>query len=615
MPANEIVTNLHWSVWPLLTLGSVLMIGPGFLMCKAKRDGACKDSRVDENLLLQPTHEARHASEEKLRAILAATNEGLWIINPVTGKIIDANIAICCNLGYTQNEIIGKTPLDFANSKNKLLMQRCEEMTEASSHQEYEVELITKDGTSLPVKIRSTTLMSKTHPGTVATSFAFIKDISHKKRYEDELYRQTHYGPTTGMPNRPFMIKHIQALIGAGKEFGLILIDLDNFKLYNDTFGHSFGDTLLKKVSKRLKETLDETEFLAHLGGDEFVVVSRKPPEGVAATAKKVLKLFTDQPITTKSNNLYVGLSIGVSSYPKDGEVVDELMRGADLALHHVKIHGKGQVCIYSNKLDQNQLEKIELGNNLRTALQRNEFSLMYQPQVSTITGEILGVEALLRWSNSELGSVAPDRFIPLLEETGLIVGVGEWVLRTACTQTSEWHANGYPIRLSVNLSSRQFQETDLANMVRNIVADTAISPKLLMLEITESLLMGDMSSVIKRLESVTNLGVCFSIDDFGTGYSSLSYLQKLPIKEVKIDRAFVMRLAENNGDMVIVKTIVAMANSFGMETVAEGVEDQCQLDILKEIGATMVQSYFTGRPMAPDQITDLLTDRQIQAA
>lgn len=613
MPVSEIINNIQWGVWPFLTVGSALVIGPAFYIGMGKKD--CTDNRhiTKENQVLQQAYKAIQNTEWKLRSIIAATNEGLWVTNPETGKITDVNAALCGMLGYTRDELIGKTTFELADSKNQILMQQRGELSPSTTHNSYEIELKTKGGDPLHVQINATKVNSKEYfgkDGKESMSFAFINDISARKIHEDKLYRQAHYDTTTGMPNRHFLIQHIKALIGANEKFGLLLIDMDNFKLYNDTFGHSFGDDLLKKIFTQLKDNIHETDFLARFEGDEFVIVSRQQIENIEGIAKKALKLFTDHPIITKHNDIYVSISVGIASYPKDGDDVDHLMRCADLALHHAKNHGKGQVSIYNKTLDRDLLEKLEMGNKLRTALCRNEFSLMYQPQIAMTTGKIIGVEALLRWNNSELGSVPPARFIPILESTGLIVPVGEWVLRESCSQASTWNSNGESLRMSVNLSSRQLQEADFATTIKTIIAETCITPDLLMLEITESLLIGDLDRITKRLEPITDLGVRFSIDDFGTGYSSLSYLQKLPIKEIKIDRAFITNLSKNNGDgdTVIVKTIVAMANSFGMETVAEGVEDQSQLQTLAEVGATMVQSYLTGRPMLPEQITKILT-------
>lgn len=423
----------------------------------------------------------------------------------------------------------------------------------------------------------------------------------------EELYRKANYDPTTELPNRQSLLQHINQLIDKNINFGFLLIDIDNFKLFNTSLGHSFGDTLLKKIAARLKTTLSEADFVARLSGDEFAVVTRLNREQALLLAAKCIKSLSAEPIVANNQEFFVGASIGAAFYPLHGKDADSLLKSTDLAIHQSKINGKGRLHEYDISLNEDLSFKLGIVNKLRTALARNEFLINYQPQVSADCGHIVGIEALLRWNQPELGLVGPDKFIPILEETGLIVPVGKWVLETSCRQAAAWHQAGHYVRLSVNVSARQFQESDLPSMICHVLDTTGFDPTFLCLEITESLLVNNSDQIKDRLKSITELGVTFSIDDFGTGYSSMSYLQQLPINEVKIDRAFIRNLTLNSGDAVIVKAIYAMASSMGMLTVAEGVEDQDQLSVLREIGVEMIQGYLIGRPMSGHAMSERL--------
>lgn len=611
MNAPDLLHTQPWSVWACLGLGAILfVVSPLVYLVSRKTPVQVDDIPATDIATLQQVNRNILLSEQRLRSIIAATTEGFWMIEPDSQEILDVNEAMCSMLGYAHSEMVGKSPLEFVDNKNRLIFQHQSNLPHSAAHHSYEITLKTKTGKDLHVQLNSTTIPGTTNPYCSSICFAFVTDISDRKRHEDELYRQAHYDTTTGLPNRHFLLKHLSALVDANEPFGVLLLDLDNFKLYNDTLGHALGDLALMKIATRLKSELPDDAFMARLSGDEFVIVSRRSRTAVSDLGKQ-LNAMLAEPTVASDIDLYVGASIGVALFPDDGADVDHLLKNADLAMYQAKALGKGCLCEFTPALDLNLRTKLELGGKLRNALQQDEFELYYQPQISAASGAIVGVEALLRWNHPEMGMVMPDRFIPLLEETGLILPIGRWVIENACRQTLSWHWNDQPIRLSVNLSSRQFQETDFPSIVNQILSDTGFEASRLILEITESLLIDNSPQLAKRLTSITDLGVSFSIDDFGTGYSSLSYLQKYPIKEVKIDQAFVKGLSKNNGDMMIVKTIVAMAASLGMETVAEGVEQQEQLQVLTEIGVHLIQGYFTGRPMPESAALDHLNNKR----
>jgi len=596
VPTEFILSNPWPACW--IGLGGTFFLTSLYLF--RKKDEYPLPDLTAENGALQQVQRDMQLTEQKLRTIIASTTEGFWMIDPESKITLDVNDALCLMLGYKREEMLGRTPLDFVDSKNRLIFLHQGSLISSTPNRSYEITLKTKSNKDLYTQFNSTTVWGRDDK--VSMCFAFVSDISNRKKHEDEMYREAHYDSITGLPNRHFLLKHISALAESNQPFGLLLFDMDNFKLYNDTLGHSIGDQILKKIAKRFKSKLPADQFLARLGGDEFVIVSRQPREEILALGNQYIEVLAE-PTSTKEIDLYVGASAGAAFYPENGADADRLLRSADLAMYHAKKCGKGRLHEYCTSMDCDLGTKLDLGSKLRKALTRNEFSLHYQPQVSVDTGEIIGVEALLRWNHPDLGFVSPDRFIPILEETGLIVQVGKWVLATACRDVVVWHWAGHRIRLSVNLSARQFQETDLSSTVNTVLADTGFDPSLLCLEITESLLIDNLSQVTKRLKSITDMGISFSIDDFGTGYSSMSYLHSLPIGEVKIDRTFVKDLPDNNGNMVIVKTIVAMSNALGMKTVAEGVENEGQLKALKSVGVDLIQGYLFGKPMSEANI------------
>ena len=543
-------------------------------------------------------------SEQRIRSIIETTTEGFWAIDPATHLIIDANPALCEMLDYPKNMIIGRKPMDFADENGDRVFRDQATLIGTTNHRSYDATLVTKSGAKIYVRITATTLWEDPKSSVPSTAFAFISDRTQQKDHEDELYRFAHYDCLTGLPNRRFLTQHLEGLIGAKEPFGIICFDLDNFKVYNNTIGHSLGDRILQTIASELRKVIEGNgDLLARSVGDEFIIISRKNKVEILETGKKCLQAIASLP-AVDNIDLYIDSSAGIVFSPDDGTTASQLLKNACTALNEAKTRGRGRLCCYSHDMGLINHKRLEIAHKLRKALDRKEFVIHYQPQVRLPGGDIVGVEALLRWKPHSGEFIPPDESIPVLEETGLIVPVGKWVLNTTCRQAAIWHRAGYSVRMSVNLSVRQFQESDLVTIVKGSLLSTSLDPSLLCLEITESLLLDNMAQATKRLIALTSLGVSLSIDDFGTGYSSLSYLQRLPINELKIDRAFVKDLPDKTGDTIIVRTIIAMAKSLGLATVAEGVETKEQAQALSQLGAEFAQGYYYSRPVEEKEIT-----------
>ena len=449
--------------------------------------------------------------------------------------------------------------------------------------------------------------------GQIAHFVATGKDITERMQTQERLAYMAQHDPLTELPNRTLLLDRLkQSLAGArwrNRRTAVLFVDLDRFKTINDTLGHEVGDRLLQQLAARFQASVREGDTVARFGGDEFVILldDVASEDDVAGVAQKVLQALTP-PFQVDHQTLYVTASIGVSLFPNDGEDATALLKNADIAMYRAKEMGKNTYQFYSADMSARAFERLTLESSLRRALDRNEFRLYYQPQVDVETGVIIGVEALLRWQHPEFGLVMPSDFIPLLEETGLIVPAGEWVLRTACAQLAAWHAQGWRrLRLSVNLSPRQLQAQDLTAVVKRALDSFDGDPARLELEITEGVLVRHAPATVEALEALDALGVRMAVDDFGTGYSSLSYLRRLPIDTLKIDRVFVRDIPLDPDDSAITAAIVALAQSLKLEMIAEGVENAAQRDFLLGQGCRVMQGYLFSRPQPPEDVTRLL--------
>ncbi len=446
------------------------------------------------------------------------------------------------------------------------------------------------------------------------THFLLVsEDITLRKEYEQRLFQQAHYDALTGLPNRALAMDRLtQALAVARREHHLVAIlflDLDKFKLVNDTLGHLVGDALLVEMAQRLQMRIRESDTLARLGGDEFLCILSKPNsrEAVERIALKLLGTFIE-PVAVNGQSLHISTSIGIALYPADGDEPHTLLRNADAALYQAKDLGRNTYYFFTQHLNRLVSERMDLESRLRQALDRGEFQLCYQPIINLGTGEILGMEALLRWHNTDLGPIPPDRFIPIAEETGLIINIGDWVLHTACQDMVEWQRQyRHPFHIMVNVSERQVRANAMLNSVMNALETSDLPPKCLTLEITESLLMDSRAETLAQFKTLRTHGVGLAIDDFGTGYSSLGYLQRYPFSKLKIDRAFTQHIGEDPKATTLVRAILAMARNLGLNTVAEGIESASQHDFLQSIGCDYGQGFFLGRPLPKAEIDALL--------
>ncbi len=430
-----------------------------------------------------------------------------------------------------------------------------------------------------------------------------------------------YYDTLTDLPNRHLFYDALQHTIARAKRHerlaSLLLLDLDGFKNINNTLGHSAGDLLLQTTADRLKACTRKSDVIARLGGDEFAVILSevKHVDDGARVAKKLLTALSE-PFDINSQELFITTSIGISFYPLDGADLDSIVKSAEIAMYRAKREGKNNYQFYNLSMEASALQRLALESNLRKAIDQNKMTLHYQPQVETTTGKIIGVEALLRWFDDDAGMISPATFIPLAEETGLIIPLGEWVLRSACTQNKTWQDAGLPpVRVAVNLSLRQFRDKKLTANIAKALNETGLRPDWLGLEITEGSAMQDADYTVDTLQELKNMGVQLAIDDFGTGYSSLSYLKRFPLDKLKIDRSFVKGIPNDKGDAAIVTALVTLSHNLGMKVIAEGVENGGQLAFLRTLGCNELQGFMFSKAVGAEAVPPMLQNGGLMKA
>lgn len=435
------------------------------------------------------------------------------------------------------------------------------------------------------------------------------------RKAEAHLDYLAHVDPVTGLPNRHTFNERLSAAIAKARQFGgsvgLLFLDLDNFKFVNDTLGHHAGDMLLQLVARRLQECLRSDDIICRIGGDEFAIII-EPSGGSASTevAAKVRTALTE-PFDIDVHDIYVTASIGISIFPDDADDLETLTRNADTAMYQAKGKGKNTFEQFHPDLDKHAQKRLSLETSLRKAIERGEFQLYYQPQISMRTGGIVGLEALLRWNHPELGLVSPQDFIPIAEESGLIVPIGRWVLQSACRQVAEWRDSGLGLmHVAVNLSGRQTRDSELVHDIIGALRDADIPASQLELEITETVLMDNVHANVDLFNRLQKEGIRLSIDDFGTGYSSMAYLKRFPIDQVKIDSTFVRDIPGDRDDEAVTRAIIAMATSLGLSVVAEGVETEAQLKFLSSAGCDIMQGFYFAEPRPPSEVAQFLRSR-----
>jgi diguanylate cyclase (GGDEF)-like protein/PAS domain S-box-containing protein len=558
--------------------------------------------------------EALRQSEERYRTIIEQMKEWYFETDQ-EGKITFFNNIFADVLGYTQEELTG---LNFqslikkedADSLSILFNQI---FITGKPTRNFPYEFISTDGKVTSAEFSFFPKRDK--EGNVCGFRGVGHDITERKHAEEKIQYQATHDALTGLPNRLMFSQLLNQAIKSARrykrQFAVLFIDLDRFKIINDTMGHDAGDQLLQEIAARLKQTLRAVDVVARLGGDEFIVLIDEVSDSshVSTVAHKIITSII-KPLTIMKQECRITASIGISIYPKDAEDEQSLMKNADMAMYLAKEEGKNNYQFYSEDIQSKSLERLSIEKNLRFALERNELSLHYQAQVDFKTNVIKGVEALLRWQNPYLGSVTPTQFIPVAEESGLIIPIGKWVMRTACAQNVAWQKQGLPpVCMAVNLSLRQLTDDNLIDDIRTALNDSGMTPNLLELEITESMVMHNPVRIIAVLTKIKTLGVRLAIDDFGTGYSSLAQIKHFPIDTLKVDRSFIRNVPQDVEDKAITEAIIAMGRTLSLTVIAEGVETIEQMNFLKDRSCDEMQGFYFSKPIIPEQFADLLRE------
>jgi len=509
--------------------------------------------------------------------------------------------------GYGADEVKGKNPrlLKSSHVSSAVYDELWNTISRGQSWQG-ELQNRSKEG-RLFIEYATISPVINSH-GEITHYMAVKEDITERKAFEERLWQQINFDPLTKLPNRSLLLDRLdQAIALAHREtsgIALLLIDLDNFKTVNDSLGHGVGDEFLLQVAKRLLSKVREGDTLARIGGDEFALIISHVDTlyELEENTEEILDSLTPA-LVIDGNDLFVSASIGIALHPQDGANSGELLKNADAAMYRAKSSGRGTYRFFTPELNHQLEQRLMLETRLRGALERNELSVHYQPQTDCSEGIIVGSEALLRWHSPELGTIQPDHFIPLAEESGLIIEIGRWVLEQACSEARRWHDAGYPhLHVSVNLSLRQFQHHGLVASVEKALNSSGLPPHALELEVTETILMKDVDHVARTLRQLKALGVRLALDDFGTGYSSLSYLKRFPFDALKIDRAFVRDVITNQDDAALCEAIIAMGQRLKLKVVAEGVETEEQYIYLCSRGANLLQGYYFGRAIPGEE-------------
>lgn len=609
-----------------LHLGMALLVFAFYLLLlrsSHKMNELVKSSlvlRYENRELVHSLEKEKNRLDNRLGRILNDSSNEIYVMDAQTLVCLQVNVGATQNLGYTKEEMDEKGMLEILSQLERQefeqLVQPLLDGTQESVF--YSGQHRRKDASTYDVEGRLQLSTEEEPPVFVAT----VMDITERKESERKLVQQANFDQLTELPNRYYMLHRIDNAFARAKRkkqmVALLFMDLDNFKIINDTLGHNIGDELLKQAANRIRSVLRTSDTPARLGGDEFLVMLEdlRQAEQAEVVARKLVCGF-EKPFKVDSQEIYTTTSIGISIYPTDGESADLLMRHADTAMYQVKMNGRSHFQYFSQSMRAANEEQVILETHLRKALNNNELDLAYQPKIDVLSGRIVGAEALLRWNSQELGVVPPDKFIHVAENIGLIQSIGNWVLTTACTEAKCWQTLSEEMaHVAVNVSSHQFRAGKLLNEVDQVLQSSGLPAQALELEITESLLVQDTSEPLEILQALSERGISLALDDFGTGYSSLSYLKRFPLQVLKIDRSFVRDLAVDQNDEALVEAIVAMAHSLNLDVVAEGVESQEQLEFLRQRKVKFVQGYLFSKPVPAEEFRYMLEQQaQVPAA
>ncbi|HEY8100399.1 MAG TPA: EAL domain-containing protein [Burkholderiaceae bacterium] len=584
------------------------------------QDYLIKD-RVDSQLLFRTIsyaierkrfERALGESEEKLRSVVEAVREVIFHIDQ-QGIITLLNAAWKRILGHQIDASIGKPLHEFIHHKDR---EHCQELFARllrQEHDSFRFEARFSKDNEARVWMEVDIVPNFDDRGTIIGIAGTLSDISERKKNEERLVYMATHDDLTGLPNRNMFEDRLNQAMGqatrSGKMVGVLFLDLDQFKMVNDSIGHDQGDILLQIIASKLQETVRAIDTVARLGGDEFVIVLSDLETDLQAMviANKIMKLF-EQPVFLKGQEFYVGGSIGIAIFPRDGEYITQLLSNADAAMYRSKELGRKQICFYSPEMNDKLLGQLTLENDLRRAIRKNEFEVYYQPKLSLATGQIVGFEALLRWHDPMKRLLKTSELITMAESSDLILDIGSWVLRTACNELVRWRKLGYTdLTMAVNLSLRQFWQNNLAQDILDILLETGMESDKLELEITESHVMRNSDETIDTLRKLNGMGITLSIDDFGTGYSSLSYLKRLPIHALKIDQIFVRDITGDQDAAAITQSIIALAHTMNLHVIAEGVETESQHELLNLWNCDLMQGYLFSKPLPPVAALNML--------
>jgi diguanylate cyclase (GGDEF)-like protein/PAS domain S-box-containing protein len=601
----DAIEALRRGAWDYLSKPVIDMVELELMVARCVERAMLVKENRDYHENLEQQVKQRTAELRKLNTAVEQSANSV-VITDVNGVIEYVNPKFTAVSGYSREEVIGQNPRILKTDKqpDEYYVNMWKAIT---AGQEWQGEFCnkTKDGKRYWELCNIAPI--KDENGIVTNYVAIKEDITGRKINEEQLYYQANFDALTGLPNRYYFQKYLgmqMELINCESQYLILMVlDIDNLKFVNDTFGHEFGDCLIKEISRRLEAVCGHSCVVSRFVGDEFTII---PPlstdvDDARQRAEKILGAMNDV-FTVRGTEIIATASIGVVLYPEDGECVESLLKNGEAAMYEAKKNGKNSISFYTRELNSQLEERFALEAKLHKALELGEFSLNYQPQIDHSHGTVIGVEALLRWTPVGSASVSPGIFIPILEESGMIVAVGEWVLWQACSQAVEWQKLGLPaLRMSVNISALQFMRSDLDVTVKRVLEVTGLDPHYLCLELTESIIMVDSVRTVEKMAALANIGVLLSLDDFGTGYSSLEYLGRLPINELKIDISFVRRMLATKNDAAVVNTIIAMAQGLDMDLVAEGVETEEQLAYLTERGCSVIQGFYFSRPLSAD--------------
>lgn len=578
--------------------------------------------RVHYMLRAKQTADKLRESESRLSYAQRVARLGSWEFDLVADEFKCSEEARhICGLAASENPISYDALLDAVHPEDKARAQKALRRSLENGNA-YALEFRVLKPNKIEITVHQDTELITDGSGNTARVLGTIQDITERRKAETRIRELAYYDNVTGLPNRVLLTEHLNQALSAAKRhersLAILFIDLDRFKRINDTWGHTVGDELLRQVAGRLTECIRECDIMARsvfttkpvhgntvarLGGDEFVVLLAElvHVEDAAIVARRIIDTLSG-PFSVQQTDVYVTASIGISAYPTDGEDADVLLKQADGAMYEAKAEGRNGYHFYTARIQARAFERLSMEAGLRRALEHEQFILHYQPKVDIQAGSVVGMEALVRWESPEMGMVSPADFIPIAEENGLIIPLGEWVLDEACAQTKAWQAEGLEsLCVSVNLSVAQLHH-DLLGIVSRSLSKHALDANLLELELTESLLMDDVDANIRLLCELRAIGVRLSIDDFGTGYSSLKYLKRFPINTLKIDRSFIRDIETNEDDALIVKGAIDLAHSLRLRVVAEGVENPEQRNLLHDYGCDEIQGFYYSRPLPSDE-------------